>query len=190
MLTYAGDELSDNVESLPRDQITLREGETHFGKLRDALTNHFNPQANVGFQKFAFRKLVQTGDIDEFYNELRQHAETCYFNDPDREIKSQLIAGSLSSRVREKGLGTPNLSLADLLQHARTVQLTAEQSKAMQAEESVQHVKLKNPKNRPVLHDQNKNYSSRQCPQICSNCGGSWPHKGGQRNCPTLQKTM
>ena len=58
----------------------------------------------------------------------------------------------------------------------------------MQAEKSVQHVKLKNPKNRPVLHDQNKNYPSRPCSQKCRNCGGSWPHEGGQRNCPTFQK--
>ena len=115
MLTYAGDDLNDIVESLPRDQITPGEGETNFGKLRDALTNHVNPQANVEFQKFAFRKLAQTGDIDDFYDELTQHVETCSFHDPDGEIKSQLIAGSLSSRVRGKGLGAPDLSLADLL---------------------------------------------------------------------------
>ena len=40
-LKYAGDDLNDIVESLPRNQITPG-GEKHFGKLRDALTNHFN----------------------------------------------------------------------------------------------------------------------------------------------------
>ena len=58
----------------------------------------------------------------------------------------------------------------------------------MQAEESVQHVKLKNPKNRPVLNDQTQKYSSRQCSEKRRNCGGSWPHEGGQRNCPAFQK--
>lgn len=121
MLTYAGDELNDIVDTLHPDQITPGDDETSFGKLKDAITHHFNPQSNSEFQKYTFRQLTQTSTINEFYGQLKQHANTCGFTDAVAEIKSQFIAGCKTTKVREKGLGNPNLTLDNLLQYAKTV---------------------------------------------------------------------
>ncbi|KAG1714026.1 hypothetical protein GQR58_001873 [Nymphon striatum] len=126
LLSYAGNDLNDIVDSLPSAELLLGKGETHFNKLTNAITNHFNPQINTEFQRYTFRKLTQKSDqIDDFY-----HAETCNFGDRISEkIKSQLIAGCKFHKIREKGLSTPNMTLADLLKHGRTIEVTQKHSK-------------------------------------------------------------
>ncbi|KAG1681434.1 hypothetical protein GQR58_011827 [Nymphon striatum] len=67
-LSYAGNDLNDIVDSLPSADLLPGEGETHFNKLTNAITNHFNPQINTEFQRYTFRKLTQKSDqIDDFF---------------------------------------------------------------------------------------------------------------------------
>ena len=135
LLTFGGPDLNDIVDTFADDDVTPADGETHFGKLCTALSNHFNPEANVEFQKYVFRHSEQkTDNIDDFYAELKHLAATCGFHNIDAEIKSQLIAGCKSQKVREKGLANPKLTLTELLAYARTLQLTATQAKMMTAD--------------------------------------------------------
>lgn len=76
LLTYGGEELNDIADTL--DVKVPAEGETLFGNLKQALSDYFNPQANIEFQKYVFRNTVQkTDSIDDFYNALKQLAATC-----------------------------------------------------------------------------------------------------------------
>ena len=194
LLSYGGEELNDIVDTFPDGTLTPGEDGTHFGKLKDAISDYFNPKANIEFQRYTFRNTIQkSDDVEEFYNELKHLAPTCDFANDDGEIKSQLIAGCKSSKVREKGLSTPGMTLAELLTYARTVQRTAAHARQMEESPSVHHVKTKQrqPSGKPVNKQQYR-YKQPQKQndrgQMCNNCGGSWPHEGGQSNCPAFNK--
>jgi hypothetical protein len=120
---------------------------------------------------------------------------------PEAEIKIQLISGSASAKVTEKGLSEPNLTMDELLQFMKTLELSNDQalkvrngrSKAAAAEDTnaastptdaaaVNAVHRNGQFRRrpqPRTHPQRK-----QTPQTCRNCGNAWPHQGGQGNCP------
>ncbi|KAG1704002.1 hypothetical protein GQR58_004074 [Nymphon striatum] len=181
LLSYAGNDLNDIVDSLPSADLLPGEGETHFNKLTNAITNHFNPQINTEFQRYTFRKLTQKSDqIDDFYHALRQHADTCNFGDRiSEEIKSQLIAGCKSHKIREKGLSTPNMTLADLLNYGRTIEVTQKHSKEIENHANDDHVNMfKNKTSTKPF--QSKSYQNNFAK--CNNCGRNWPHQGGQIN--------
>ena len=195
LLSSGGDDLYDIVDALPAASLQPVEGQTRLDKLISSIEAHFNPQQNVEFQKFIFRqKKQQTENIDDFYNELRELAPTCGFTNVDAEIKTQLIAGCKSSKIREKGLSQPGLSLQDLLTLARTQQLTHSHSKQMaQGAESVNFMKNKRSDGKSKAPKQNQsqprgsqqqrqNKSSRRC----GNCGGPWPHPEGRESCPAF----
>jgi len=134
LLTFGGEDLNDIVDSLPESATTAGSGENCFDKLVTAITEYFNPSTNVEFQKYTFRHMQQSGDnIDSFYNELRQVATTCAFTSADSEIKSQLISGCKSHKVRQKGLSEPTITLVKLLEYARTLEVTEEHAKKIES---------------------------------------------------------
>ena len=192
LLSYAGDELNDIVDSLPPSDTTLVEGEDVYNKLVKAIATHFNPKTNVEIQKYIFRHKVQQSDnINEFYQELHQLAKTCNFMDMESEIKSQLISGCKSAKVREKGLTNPEISLTNLLQFAKTTELAVQFSKQVAGDQLQQlgtHTskKYKVPTNTKVVK---KSICKPRQASICRNCGGKWPHQGGQDKCPAKGKT-
>ena len=195
LLTYGGEDLSDIFDNFPTNDVTPRPGndqDTHYQRTVDAFTHHFNPQTNTEYQRYVFRRTQQESkSIDQFYTVLRQIAQTCGFTDVDREIKSQIISGCTSDAVRKKGLCEPEITLIQLLKHGRMLELTDAQSKAIEGQtvNTVKPVKklhksyTKNKSQSPHKHPQSKSN------QNCHNCGTSWPHKGGQRQCPAFGKT-
>ena len=204
LLTFGGDELNDIVDSLvPESLVPVGDAETHLQKLIDAVDAHFNPEANIEYQRFMFRRMQQKGDnIDDFYNQLREIAPTCGFLDAQiqQEIKSQLISGCASKKVRQKGLSQPNLTLLQLLTYARTLQLTDSHSKQMteshvncmhrgdsddEAVHKVHTSKQKKHVGKQKQHFPSKS-SSKTSSQKCHFCGGSYPHKNGRESCPAF----
>lgn len=183
LLTYGGDDLCDIVEAMPVSEITPAEGESCFDKIVAALNSHFNPRVNKEIQRYKFRHMKQDTDtIDDFYNMLKQLAPSCDFHNVDDEIKSQLITGCKSDKVREKGLTTPTLPLHELLQFARTSEITQKHARTVHSEElSASMNKLS--VGRKNIHQQ------RTTKQKCRNCGKEWPHPGGQKNCPARGKS-
>ena len=85
----------------------------------------FSPKKNVEFERFKFReeKQRQGETVDAFHLRLQQLAKTCDFKEKDAEIKSQIICGCLSSRLRRKAL-REEISLKELLNHARASELS------------------------------------------------------------------
>ena len=152
LLMYGGDDLNDIVDSFDQNDLLPIEAEegppavraqTVFDRVKALLTQHFNPPTNKEFQRYVFKHTVQeTDDIDDLYSELRQLAETCEFVEPNAEIKSQIISGCTLDKVRDKGLSDPNVTLEELLQYARNLQITQNHSKKIKGK-TVNAVKAK-----------------------------------------------
>ena len=73
LLTFGGSDLADLVDSFPDEKLNITEAERTAGtdeytKLVEVLTEHFNPRLNTEFQKYTFRKSVQTqSSVQEYY---------------------------------------------------------------------------------------------------------------------------
>ena len=118
LLTFFGEQTNDLIDEFPSEQTILEKNETHFDKLVLAVQNHFNPENNTEYNRFVFRKKT-TSNIEDFYRELKEAAAMRHFTDANAEIKSQLITGCLSEKVRHKGLMNSNMLLGDLRNYAK-----------------------------------------------------------------------
>ena len=128
LLHYSGDEVFEIYETL-----NLGEKDDNFDDTKTALKNYFQPKKNKDFERFEFRNLRQTkGDtIDQFVTKLRQKAEICEFLDKEGEIKSQIIQGCSSKRLRMKCLEEEK-SLNEILIFARSIEMAEKQANAME----------------------------------------------------------
>ena len=71
--------------------------------------------------------------VDDYATRLSQKAEYCRFTDKERELKSQIIQGCKSAKLRRKAL-QENLDLQKLLLTARTMELANTQAIQMESE--------------------------------------------------------
>lgn len=135
LLHYGGEDICEIFEGLQLDE-TPSEGETSdtYKTLKDALTLYFMPQVNVDYEVYKFRECKQNQDetLDAYNNRLRRLAKTCDFTNIDRELKSQLILGCTSSKLRRRALREPKLTLASLLEIGRTMELSEDQAKKIE----------------------------------------------------------
>ena len=69
--------------------------------------------------------------LDQYNARLQQLSKHCNFHDKDREVKSQIIQRCAMSKVRDKGLSEPTITLQRLLTFGRTLEATLQQSKIM-----------------------------------------------------------
>ncbi|CAC5376149.1 unnamed protein product [Mytilus coruscus] len=80
--------------------------------------------------------------IDAFHTKLRQLSVNCEFTDDNREVKSQIVQGCSSSRLRRKAL-REDMTLEQLLLSARALELSEKQAN------EIEH---KDEKPRPTLY--------------------------------------
>lgn len=192
LLHYAGDEVFEIHQTLPDTG-----NENDYAASKTALNGYFKPQLNTEFEVFEYRQMKQKDSetVDEFATRLRQKADHCNFDDNNKEIKSQIIQGCKSAKLRRKAL-QENLTLANLLLTARQMELANEQAGKMEKDsyEETNTVKNKNkqiPKQKVFKRKQygvpsgSKPVDSKKNVQ-CRNCGGSFPHKNGP--CPAKGK--
>ena len=189
LLTFVGEEVNDIIDELPSEQTTPEKNETHFDKLILAVQNHFNPENNTEYNRFIFRKKKTTPNIEDFHRELKEAAAMCRFTDRNAEIKSQLITGCLSEKVRQKGLMNPNMLLGDLINYAKMTETLSKQMEQMRLEDANSTTKPTASVNavaNKVTHEQQW---PRKRPQQnrCRNCNGKYPHERGPTSCPAFQ---
>ena len=189
LLTFVGEEVNDIIDELPSEQTTPEKNETHFDKLVLAVQNHFNPENNTEYNRFIFRKKKPTPNIEDFHQELKEAAAMCRFTDRNAEIKSQLITGCLSEKVRQKGLMNPNMLLGDLINYAKMTETITKQMEQMRLEDANSTTKPTTSINavaNKVTHEQQW---PRKRPQQnrCRNCNGEYPHERGPTSCPAFQ---
>ena len=181
LLHYAGPEVMDIFETLSETGSTYESG-------KDALTTYFEPHKNIEYERFVFREAKQLHNetVTDYATHLQQLAKTCEFHDKDSEVKSQIIHGCKSSKLRRYALRESELTLVKLLMTARTYELSEVQAKGME-----QHTQPSSDMTNRVTTTKShtRNRESSKAPHAakprrsvpCRNCGGTFPHK---QQCP------
>ncbi|CAC5399738.1 unnamed protein product [Mytilus coruscus] len=109
-------------------QTTQKTGEDYDTALTK-LTEYFAPKKNVEYEIYKFRQTKQETDetIDAFHTKLRQLSVNCEFTDDNQEVKSQIVQGCSSSRLRRKAL-REDMTLEQLLLSTRALELSEKQA--------------------------------------------------------------
>ena len=188
LLHYAGEDVNDIFE-------TLSDTGDDYATAVKKLTDYFEPRKNTEYEVYKFRQAKQQTDegIDAYLTRLRQLSINCEFGDVNKEIKSQIIQGCSSTRLRRRAL-REDQTLDDLLKLARSMELSDKQACEIEhtdKPESTNAVRAFKKKHRTV--DKRKHFPKSpesKTPtkkQTCRNCGGEYPHV--DRQCPAKGKT-
>ena len=99
LLHYAGEDVNEIF-----DTLTDTGEDIATAKLK--LKEYFAPKKNTEYEVYRFRQTKQSPEetIDSFYTKLRQLALNCEFADTSKQVKSQIIQGCHSTRLRRKAL--------------------------------------------------------------------------------------
>ena len=84
--------------------------------------------------KFRQSRQNEGETIDAFYTRLRLLAARCDFANEDREIKAQILQGCTSSRLRKRALRDEKLTLTQLLDAARLLEVELSDKQAQEIE--------------------------------------------------------
>ena len=167
LLHFAGEEVFDIYESFTAEQ---QGGADSFDRTVQSLNAYFSPKKNIDFETFKFRQCKQQeGETIESYNtRLRLLAANCDFQDPDREIKTQILQGCNSARLRRRALRENDMTLTKLIETARALEISDIQAKTI--EEGSQSV------NAVRHHHEERRYSTKSAPSHKSAQRGSSHH--------------
>ena len=189
LLHYIGEEVNDLFDTLPD-----KGEDTDFKKACEALTRYFTPKKNVSFEIFKFRSLKQEPNetIDEFHTRLQMASKYYEIGEnKEKEIKAQIELGTINKKLRRYSFRTPELTLTELLDYARTLHETEKQARGIEAstqqsssnfEDDVNKVQSRQSRYpRPKLPARQR--APAQAPKQCFRCGHSWPHPMGSK-CP------
>ena len=162
LLYQAGSRVRDIFAQLPDT------GEANdFETAKEKLTQHFQPQKNVRYDVYVFRKAFQQKDetLDQYHTRLRTLAEPCEFTNLDFELEEQIIIGGTSTRIRKQALRDPSYDLKAMLVDGRRDEISKFQSAEIEGKEQMSKLSAK--------------------PKNCLNCGGPTPHLN---TCPAKGK--
>ena len=115
-----------------------------------ALTQHFEPQRNIIFERYLFNSANHGNEnIDQYLNRLRKLASTCAYGALcDELIRDRLVIGIKSHEVRKRLLREKALTLNTALDIIRAAETASDQLKKIdgEIETSVHAVKYKGKK--------------------------------------------
>ncbi|XP_053380302.1 uncharacterized protein K02A2.6-like [Mercenaria mercenaria] len=178
LLHYAGEEVNDIFD-------TLSETGDDYKTALLKLTEYFAPKKCTEYEVYKFRQAKQESSetIDTYHTRLRQLCENCEFAEKDKEIKSQIIQGCQSTRLRRKAL-KQDITLDELIQEARALELSDKHASEIEHGTSESANKVTKRKFTPKKITANKpNVKQKQ--RKCRNCGFEYPHK---TKCPAQGK--
>ena len=135
LLHYAGEEVNNIFETLPDTEAG--EHENLCEKAIAALTAYFTSKRNLAYEEYKFREAThKSGEtLMAYFTRLKQLALTSEFHDADREIKTQNIQRCTSHKLRRKALETPGITLRNLLDAGKAMELAAAQAKPLEDEQ-------------------------------------------------------
>ena len=189
LLTFVGEQMNDLIDELLSEQTTPGKNETHFDKLILAVQNHFNPENNTEYNWFIFQKKKTTSNKEDFHRELKEAAAMCHFTDTNAEIKSLLITGCLSEKIRQKELMSSNMLLGNLINYSKMMETISKHLEQMCLEDANSTMKPTTSINavaNKVTHEQQWPCKHPQ-QNRCRNCNGKYPHERGPTSCPAFQ---
>lgn len=209
LLHFAGEDVHDIFDKQPAlPNNAVNNALNDYEKCKKILSNYFNGEANPLFSVYQFRKLCQDQDetLQAFHTRLRTAASLCDFPDDrvEHEIKTQIVMGCASQRLRRKIMEERDLTLDQILSKGRTFEQTEAETRAMETatEQQLNALRLSNQgskkkKNRDPFkqkqghHHNGKrdNRTGQDGQKICGLCGGDYPHQGGPTSCPASGRT-
>ena len=163
LLYFAGEQFLEIFDSLSATGTT-------YDSAISAFDGYVKPQKNTEFEIYKLRQAKQnpSESIDDFHTRLRKLAENCEFDNTDREIKSQIIQGCASNKLRRKALQHAEYTLSQLLTMARTMEISESQAGNIEhGQPSLLH--------RVELGERRTTQQPRQG-RKCWFCGGNYPH--------------
>nr|XP_023027730.1 uncharacterized protein LOC111515762 [Leptinotarsa decemlineata] len=198
-LHHIGDDAYDLYTSLPDPASSSSDNEYDKAKLK--LSNYFKPKINVEFEIYNFRQAKQLhGEtLDQYYARLLKLFKNCNFDDHKKEIKSQIILSTNSTRIRRIAL-SEQLTLEELLAKGKTFETTDHQLMAIEQKETVNFSKTSKESRKDrkdngyFKHNkqekskcQTRNFESvkeNKTEKICRNCGNNWHNQDPKLTCP------
>ena len=96
LLHFGGDYIRDIIDNaVPKVE--------RYEATAEYLNKHLSPKTNDAFEIYKFQKIVQASDetVQQFCNRLRSIANRCNFEKEDKHIKTQLILGTHSQKLRK-----------------------------------------------------------------------------------------
>ncbi|XP_020555459.2 uncharacterized protein K02A2.6-like [Oryzias latipes] len=179
LLHVAGERVHDIYDTVAAE-------DDKYADTKQKLTTYFSPKKNIQYQVFMFRKATQEPgeSLDSYHTRLRILAKNCEFTDLTAEIKTQIIQSCTSSRLRRKALREPEISLNDLLDYGRALELSEMQATGMETKTEAVVNKVSS-KTSATNASKSKWSAKQQSNNRCRNCGGNYPHTG---ECPAKSK--
>ena len=180
LLHFSGEDVYRIFKTLPET------GEAKdYKKATAALKAYFQPQKNIEYEKYTFRQATQqVGEtLDTYHTRLQQLATYCEFHDKDAEVKSQIVSGCSSKRVRRHALREPKLPLPELLAFGRSIEISEDQATGIEKEINVAKLQIDTVKRQPMHAKFGRPRRPQQKQKTCFNCGGNYPHTH-QKPCP------
>ena len=186
LLHYAGAEVYDIFDTLP-DTGNADEYDVAVNKLHA----YFCPKVNTEYDVYVFRQARQneSESLDAYHTRLRQLASTCEFADVDKEIKSQIILSCSSARLRRAALKDSDMTLQKLLDAGRAQELSDKHAAGMETTGAQKEFPVRAVQKKNFKSQSSKTKNDKYENKTCHNCGGKFPHEGGQSNCPAKGKT-
>ena len=175
-------DIADDADPAVTNAYTVAKG---------ALDNHFNPKKNVEFERYTFRSSKQqSGEgIDAYHARLRSLSKYCEFPNVDAEIKSHVIQTCKSSRLRRRALTDAALTLQQLIDLGRSMEMSERHTKLIEGGPSdavVDNTSVAQVNRMRERGSGNWRATTRapSASAVCRNCGKSYPHPGGKTSCP------
>ncbi|XP_063400348.1 uncharacterized protein K02A2.6-like [Mytilus trossulus] len=186
LLHYAGEDVNEVFDTLDNTGEDV-------DAAKQKLTAYFAPKKNTEYEIYKFRQAKQTSDetIDSFHTRLRQLAVNCEFTETSKEVKSQIIQGCHSTRLRRKAL-REDTTLEGLISSARALELSEKQASEIEQsdKQSANAVRkgVGKRRNGPrFLQTQTDQNVKKRTTGTCRNCGGDFPH-ANKKYCDKVQK--
>jgi hypothetical protein len=194
--------VNEIFETLPNTEAG--EDEDPFEKAATALTNYFTPKKNREYEVYMFRMAKQENaeNISEFHTPLQQLAINCEFAENDREIKTQIVQNCLSDKLRMKALQNPELTLTQLLDAGKAMEMSKSQAETIEEKQTINKLSRKYTR-RASKQNQNGGHVDRNSDGAktadrnsvsgesgkCRNCGKGYQQPGGKTSCPAYGKS-
>ena len=164
------------------------------------LTEHFEPQKNISFERHNFRQAVQeSGEtIDRYVTRLKYLVKSCEYDNPDDRIRNQVVDKCSSNRLRRRLLRETPLTLAKTLTIARLLEVSERQVSQMETgsgqANALQLHTASNPRSRhkPGKHGSfavNKPRGRASSSKSVCYCCGNPGHRAKDPMCPANGKT-
>ena len=141
--------------------------------VRERFKDYCMPRKNIVFERYNFGKLVQQPgeSIDSFVTTLRLRAQSCdYKAETEGLIRDRVVLGCLDSRVQERLLREPALTLQKALDICRAAETSKEQMKSLTGNSSTATCISTVHKKQTANVQANSSRSAAADSAPCSNC--------------------